>query len=209
MAEELFDTMAVAEGLVIKPANSPYVSGARVWLKYKSRQTTDAVISGATGSLHRPAALLLGRYASDTGRLHYAGRTAHLTDAEAAAVAPLLLAAIGGHPWPAQLAANWRSKPSGYHQVAPLVVVEIRAEIATDQGRRWRHAVRMLRSGTSRPTRCLSTWTWTWTWRPDPATTGIQTDVAPALLVEGWKGGYTGHLRAVRAPRWGHVRRSM
>ncbi|GAA5033223.1 hypothetical protein [Actinopolymorpha pittospori] len=123
----------------------PYVSGARVWLKYKSRQTTDAVIGGATGSLHRPAALLLGRYVSDTGRLHYAGRTTHLTDAQAAAVAPLLVAAIGGHPWPAQLTVNWRSKPTGYHQVAPLVVVEIRSDIATDQGRRWRHAVRLLR----------------------------------------------------------------
>ncbi|GAA4998070.1 hypothetical protein GCM10023317_28660 [Actinopolymorpha pittospori] len=147
VAEEWFDTMAVAgvEGLMIKPADSPYVSGARVWLKYKSRQTTDAVIGGVTGSLHRPAALLLGRYASDTGRLHYAGRTTHLTDAQAAAVTPLLVAAIGGHPWPAQLTVNWRSKPTGYHQVAPLVVVEIRADIAADQGRRWRHAVRMLR----------------------------------------------------------------
>ncbi|WP_420481573.1 hypothetical protein [Actinopolymorpha pittospori] len=61
MAEEWFDTMAVAGvgGLAIKPANSPYVSGARVWLKRTSRQTTDAVIGGVTGSLHRPAALLL------------------------------------------------------------------------------------------------------------------------------------------------------
>lgn len=62
-----------------------------------------------------------------------------------AAVAPLLVAAIGGHPWPTQLTLNWRSKPTGYHQVTPLAVVEIRADIATDQGRRWRHAVRMLR----------------------------------------------------------------
>lgn len=92
-----------------------YASGARVWLKYKSRQTTDAVIGRVTGSLHRPAALLLRRYASDTGRLHYAGRTTHLTDAQVAAVAPLLVATIGGHPWPAQLTVNWRSKPAGGH----------------------------------------------------------------------------------------------
>ncbi|GAA5035229.1 ATP-dependent DNA ligase [Actinopolymorpha pittospori] len=147
VAEERYDTMTVAgiEGLVIKPANSPYLPGSRLWMKYKSRQTTDAVIGGMTGSLHRPAALLLGRYASDTGRLHYAGRTTYLTDAQAAAVGPLLVAAISGHPWPAQLTLNWRSKPTGYHQVAPLVVVEIRADIATDHDRRWRHAVRMLR----------------------------------------------------------------
>ena len=68
-----------------------------------------------------------------------------MTDAQAAVVAPLLVAANGGHPWPAQLTVNWRSRPSGYHQVAPLVVVEIQTDMATDQGRRWRHAVRMLR----------------------------------------------------------------
>ncbi|MGW5363341.1 hypothetical protein [Actinopolymorpha pittospori] len=98
-----------------------------------------------TGSLQRPYALLLGRYGSDTGKLHYAGRRTHLADAQAAAVTPLLVAAIGGHPWPAQLFVNLQSRPTGYHQVAPLVVVEIHADIVTDQGWQWRHAVRMLR----------------------------------------------------------------
>jgi ATP-dependent DNA ligase len=147
VAQEWYDTMAVAgvEGLVVKPADSPYLPGSRLWMKYKSRQTTDAVIGGVTGSLHRPTALLLGRYASDTGRLHYAGCTSHLTDAQAAVVAPLLVAATGSHPWPARLSVSWRSQPTAYHQVLPLVVVEIRVDVATDQGRRWRHAVRMLR----------------------------------------------------------------
>ncbi|GAA4984901.1 hypothetical protein GCM10023317_09610 [Actinopolymorpha pittospori] len=103
------------------------------------------MVGGVTCSLHRPYALLLGRYGSDTGRLHYAGRTTHLADAQAASVAPLLVAAIGGHPWPARLTVNWQSRPTGYHQVAPLVVVEIHADIATDQGRQWRHLVRMMR----------------------------------------------------------------
>ncbi|GAA5040130.1 hypothetical protein [Actinopolymorpha pittospori] len=40
-----------------------------------------------------------------------------------------------------QLAVQTDLLPPG----RPLVVVEIRADIATDQGRRWRHAVRMLR----------------------------------------------------------------
>lgn len=68
------------------------------------------------------ASPLLGQawHGSDTGRLHYAGRTTHLTDAQAGAVAPLLVAAIGGHPWPAQLTVNRRSKPTGYHQVRRL-----------------------------------------------------------------------------------------
>ncbi|SDS56893.1 ATP-dependent DNA ligase [Actinopolymorpha singaporensis] len=147
VAQEWYDTMAVAgiEGLVIKPADGPYLPGAREWLKYKARQTTDAIVGGVTGSLRRPETLLLGRYGSDTGRLHYAGRTTRLTDARAAAVAPLLVAPTDGHPWPARLTVNWRSAPTDYLQVAPLVVVEIRADTATDRGRRWRHAVRMLR----------------------------------------------------------------
>ncbi len=114
-------------------------------MKYKTRQTTDALVGGVTGTLRRPEALLLGRYASDTGRLHYAGRTTHLTDAQAAVVAPLLTPPAVEHPWPEQLTVNWRSKPTRYSQVEPLVVVEIRADVATDQGRRWRHSVRMLR----------------------------------------------------------------
>ncbi|WP_337796219.1 hypothetical protein [Actinopolymorpha rutila] len=123
VAQEWYETMAVAgvEGLVIKPADSLYVSGSREWLKYKARQTTDAIVGGITGSLHRPETLLLGRYASDTGRLHYAGRTTRLTDGQAAAVAPLLAAPTDGHPWPAQLSTNWRSKPTDYLQVAPNV----------------------------------------------------------------------------------------
>ncbi|GAA5025496.1 hypothetical protein GCM10023317_72290 [Actinopolymorpha pittospori] len=133
VAEEWFDTMAAAgvEGLVVKPANNPYLPGSRLWLKYKSRLTTDAVVGAVTGS--SPAA---GRAAAGPVRLRHGapplrGRTTHLTDAQAAAVAPLLVAAIGGHRWPVQLTVNWRSKPTGYHQVAPLVVVEIRADIAT------------------------------------------------------------------------------
>ncbi|MEQ7008344.1 ATP-dependent DNA ligase [Actinopolymorpha sp. B17G11] len=133
------------EGLVIKPAGSLYLPG-RSWLKLKARQTTEAVVGGVTGSLRRPAALLLGRYASDTGRLHYAGRTTQLTDAQAKLIGPMLTrAAAADHPWPDQLTVNWRSKPTRYTRVQPLVVVEIRADIATDQGRRWRHAVRVLR----------------------------------------------------------------
>nr|WP_092880736.1 hypothetical protein [Actinopolymorpha cephalotaxi] len=147
VAQEWYDTMAVAgvEGLVIKPADGLYVPGAREWLKYKARQSTEAIVGGVTGNLLRPEALLLGRYASDTGMLHYAGRTTRLTDAQAGAVAPLLAAPIDGHPWPARLTVNWRSAPTDYVQVDPLVVVEISADTATDAGRRWRHAVPMLR----------------------------------------------------------------
>lgn len=134
------------EGIVIKPAQGLYVPGARGWFKYKARQTTDAVIGGVTGSLRRPAALLLGRYSSTSGVLHYAGRTTQLSDAQAKVVGPLLTrAAAANHPWPNELVTNWKTKPTRYVRVEPLIVVEISADVATDHGRRWRHAVRYRR----------------------------------------------------------------
>ena len=148
LAQIWYDELPVAgvEGLVVKPADSRY-TGQREWLKYKAHRTTDAIVGGVTGSLTRPECLLLGRYASDTGELRYVGRTTPLTDTAAAAVAPLLVAAEAeDHPWPDLLVTNWHTKPSPYLRVEPTLVVEIRADVATDQGRRWRHAVRYLRT---------------------------------------------------------------
>lgn len=133
------------EELMIKTATGLHQPGSRPWFKYNAHQTTDALIGGVTGSLRRAHAPLLGRYASETGPLHYAGRTTQPSPTQAAVVAPLLTAARAGAPWPDQLTVNWRSQPTRYRKVEPLVVVEIRADIATNQGRRWRHAVRLLR----------------------------------------------------------------
>ncbi|WP_192753374.1 hypothetical protein [Actinopolymorpha pittospori] len=117
------------------------------------------MIGGVTGSLHRPAALLLGRYASDTGRLHYAGRTtSHLTDIQAAATAPLLVAAIGGHPWPAQLTVNWRSKPTCYHQVARWSSWRSAPTSPPTRAAGGGTPSECCGSGTSPRTRCRSTW---------------------------------------------------
>lgn len=146
LARRWYEDMAAVgvEGLVIKPADGPYLSGSRAWMKYKTRTTTEAIVGGVTGSLARPHALLLGRYASDTGELRYVGRTTPLSDQQAKAVAPLITPAAG-HPWPERLSLAWRTEPTKYLRVEPLVVVEVHADVATDEGRRWRHAVRMLR----------------------------------------------------------------
>jgi ATP-dependent DNA ligase len=98
-----------------------------------------------TGTLDRPDVLMLGRYASDTGRLRYVGRTTPISPAAAAAIAPLLTRASGTHPWPEQLTLNWRSHPTHYIRVEPSLVVEIDADVATDSGIRWRHAIRLRR----------------------------------------------------------------
>ncbi|WP_040421874.1 hypothetical protein [Actinopolymorpha alba] len=146
VAEGWYNDLAVVgvEGLVIKPARSRYEEGRRLWWKYKARVTTEAITGGVTGTLRRPQSLILGRYDSETGRLRVAGSTTRLSDREAAEIAAELTPAGGRHPWPEELNIGWRG-PVRYVRVEPTVVVEISADIATDRGRRWRHAVRLLR----------------------------------------------------------------
>ncbi|MGW5363006.1 ATP-dependent DNA ligase [Actinopolymorpha pittospori] len=147
VARRWFDEMSVVgvEGVVIKPSTSRYEPGRRLWLKLKTRATTEAIIGGVTGELTRPHGLILGRIDSETGRLRVVGTTTRLTDRAAADIAPHLLPAPADHPWPPELAITWRSGTTPYVRVEPTVVVEISADIATDRGRRWRHAVRYLR----------------------------------------------------------------
>jgi ATP-dependent DNA ligase len=139
------------EGLIIKPADSRY-SGRREWLKYKAHKTTEAIVGGVTGSLEHPDALLLGRYFSETGEFRYVGRTTPLRPSAAATLAPLLVPAGPDHPWPEAMTVTWRAGPVRYVRVTPTVVVEIRVDVATDQGGRWRHAVRLLRVRDTDPT---------------------------------------------------------
>jgi ATP-dependent DNA ligase len=66
------------EGIVTKRLASPYSPGARGWSKLRRRQTTEAVIGGVTGSLHRPQLLVLGRHDAE-GQLRSVGRTTPLS----------------------------------------------------------------------------------------------------------------------------------
>ncbi|MEQ4208490.1 ATP-dependent DNA ligase [Actinopolymorpha sp. B17G11] len=132
------------EGLIIKPADSRY-SERREWLKYKAHRTTEAIVGGVTGSIEHPEALLLGRYATEAGELRYVGRTTPLSPSAAATLASLLTLAGPDHPWPEAMTVTWRAGPVRYVRVEPTEVVEILVDVATDQGGRWRHAVRFLR----------------------------------------------------------------
>ncbi|MBV2363360.1 ATP-dependent DNA ligase [Streptomonospora nanhaiensis] len=133
------------EGLVVKDGRAPYRPGRREWQKYKRRVTTEAVVGGVTGSPEHPGQLVLGRRDSATGELRIVGRTAELSRTERAAVAPLLRAAEGDHPWPAVLPASWGSHRSReYTRVVPEAVVEVAPDTAVSAGR-WRHVVRYVR----------------------------------------------------------------
>lgn len=145
------ETMAPlgVEGLVVKPAGLPYRPGRGAgWRKWRARTTTEAVVGGITGSRSRPETLLLGRYDVDH-RLRLVGRTTRLSAAVAAELAPLLHPPSPGrqrieHPWPNPLPAGWlgrwggRAEPLPYRQVDPVIVVEVSADRAYENGR-WRH----------------------------------------------------------------------
>ncbi|WP_239077018.1 ATP-dependent DNA ligase [Actinocatenispora rupis] len=144
------------EGLVIKPAGSPYRAGRRSgWRKWRAVTTSEAIVGGLTGSRARPDTLLLGRLDLD-GRLRLAGQTTHLPAAVAAEIAPLLHPPSVGrqhiqHPWPQPLPAGWlgrwggQADPLPYRQTDPTLVVEVSADRAYEHGR-WRHNPRALRA---------------------------------------------------------------
>ncbi|WP_406363813.1 ATP-dependent DNA ligase (plasmid) [Streptomyces sp. NBC_00715] len=131
------------EGVVYKSLTEPYRPGARGWLKYKPRETTEAIVGAITGTLATPRTLLLARY--DTGRrLQYVGRTTTLAAAASSSVAPLLTAATGEHPWMGwSFSAAWGSRATlDVTLVEPALVGEVGVDVARDSVGRWRHPVR-------------------------------------------------------------------
>ena len=98
------------------------------------------------GTLTAPTAIVAGLYQQD-GTLRMVGRSTSLTRAQSHAVAAVLTAATGDHPWPDTMAATRFG--SGRDRVAlttvePAVVVEVAADNAQDHGV-WRHSIRVIR----------------------------------------------------------------
>ncbi|MFH8939472.1 ATP-dependent DNA ligase [Streptomyces griseosporeus] len=136
------------EGVVFKRLDHVYRPGARDgWLKYKVRETTEAVVGAVTGTLAAPRTLLLGRY-DTAGRLAYIGRTTTLARSAGAALAGLLTAAAPGHPWTGRsFAAGWGSRETLHVTlVEPELVVEVGVDVARDASGRWRHPARWHRA---------------------------------------------------------------
>lgn len=133
------------EGVVAKLPNRSYAPGRRGWLKYRSRDSTEAVIGAVTGSLRRPRTVLLGRL-DDAGRLRYVGRSTELSAAAARDLAAQLAPAVAGHPWQGRtFSAGWGTRETlDVTLVAPDLVAEVSADTAVDAGR-WRHPVRFQR----------------------------------------------------------------
>jgi len=135
------------EGLVVKGAGTSYESGKRGWLKYRIRDTAEAVVGAVTGSLEQPESLVLGYYDA-VGDLVVAGATTPLTRRQQDLVAAHLRASAGGHPWPDRIGSgrlgHWGGPPRPVTRVEATLVVEISADTAVTVGG-WRHVTRFIR----------------------------------------------------------------
>jgi ATP-dependent DNA ligase len=135
------------EGAVYKRLDGVYEPSVRGWLKYKVRETTEAIVGAVTGPVAAPRSLLLGRY-DDHGRLQYTGRTANLARTASSTFAGLLTPSRRGHPWTGwSFSAGWGSREKlNVTLVEPELVVEVGVDVARDASGRWRHPARLHRA---------------------------------------------------------------
>jgi ATP-dependent DNA ligase len=151
------------DGVIAKPADSPYQPGKRAMLKVKHARTADCVVAGfrwhKTGK-DVVGSLLLGLY-DDRGVLQHVGVTSSFTMAKrrelAVELAPLRANALENHPWKewAQAdAAELNRMPGAQSRWSagkdlswePLRIERV-VEVKYDhlQGNRFRHAATFLR----------------------------------------------------------------
>lgn len=137
--------VARIEEVVCKGLAQPYVPGKRGWIKVRTRQTSEAVIGGVTGSLRAPQTLLLGRYTRSED-LRLIDRTTALSAAARHELGQELSPADAGHPWQGRrFSAGWGTrKDLDYERVRPDLVAEFLADTAFEDAR-YRHPVRYLR----------------------------------------------------------------
>ncbi|MER5577055.1 ATP-dependent DNA ligase [Streptomyces massasporeus] len=131
------------EEVVYKRLDGAYEPGVRGWLKYKVRETTEAIVGAVTGPAASPRGLLLGRY-DDQGRLQYVGRTTTLARATGNTIGSHLTPGEPGHPWTGwTFSAGWGTQRAlEVHLVQPDVVMEVAIDVALDSAGRWRHPAR-------------------------------------------------------------------
>ncbi|MFE5339702.1 ATP-dependent DNA ligase [Isoptericola sp. NPDC056578] len=148
-AREWFETYIVAgvEGLVVKGADQPYRGGQRDWLKVKHRSTVDVVCAAVIGPRTAPEQVVAGLPVN--GHLRIVGRTGPLNPVARRALADVLRAPMGEHPWPAVVPAGEFGRfgrergPVELTRVNP-VVVEVSADAAWS-GSSYRHLLRFVR----------------------------------------------------------------
>ena len=159
------------DGVVVKPAELPYLPGKRAMIKVKHARTADCVVAGfrwhKTGK-GLVGSLLLGLY-DDRGMLQHVGVTSSFTMAKrrelAAELEPLRKNAMENHPWRewAQASEHEMNRmPGGQSRWSagkdlswePLRIERV-CEVKYDhlQGDRFRHAATFLRWRPDKPPR--------------------------------------------------------
>jgi ATP-dependent DNA ligase len=154
---EILPAAMGVEGVVAKGINSRYLPGVRGWLKYKPRDTVDAIVGGVIGPITRPEAVIAGRYTHPSGadldegggdvrEFVQVGRTTPLTPRQSAELAAVLEPADPDHPWPDKIGTGrWQNNTLvPLTKVAPTVVAEFTADTAIQAGA-WRHPLRYVR----------------------------------------------------------------
>ncbi|AWB91103.1 ATP-dependent DNA ligase [Aeromicrobium chenweiae] len=134
------------EGLVVKGLGTTYRGGARDWLKYRVRDTAEAVVGAVAGPPEAPEHLVLGRL-DESGELQMVGTTTQLSPQLRSGLDGLLDQADDTHPWRdgGATGTRWgRGDQRPVTLVAPTLVVEVSVDSSTDRGR-WRHPARLVR----------------------------------------------------------------
>jgi ATP-dependent DNA ligase len=157
------------DGVIAKPAESPYLPGKRAMIKVKHARTADCVVAGFRwhkSGKDSVGSLLLGLY-DDKGVLHHVGVTSSFTMAMrkqlAKELAPLRENAFEDHPWRewAQAAESATQRMPGAQSRwsagkdlswEPLRIERV-CEVKYDhlQGDRFRHAAIFLRWRPDKP----------------------------------------------------------
>ena len=141
VAEDWLTTLSAGgiEGIVVKDAAAAYPTepGQRVWWKVKTHETLDLLAVGVLGDLAAPSALVLAAPATPERTV---GVTTILPRAVARALGPLLQPT--GRTWERQ--AGWHSSERTLVAAIEPLVVEVRADVAVDDGV-LRHAARLTR----------------------------------------------------------------
>ncbi len=157
------------DGVIAKPAESPYLPGKRAMIKVKHARTADCVVAGFRwhkSGKDTVGSLLLGLY-DDQGVLHHVGVTSSFTMEKRKALAkelePLRKNAFANHPWRewAQAAQSETQRMPGAQSRwsagkdlswEPLRIERV-CEVKYDhlQGDRFRHAAIFLRWRPDKP----------------------------------------------------------
>lgn len=86
---------------MVKGAASVCAPGRRIWVKVKSRESTEVLVGAVTRPLRRPETVVAGLVRNGVPQI--VGRTTPLSTDQSRALGAVLAPAGPGHPWPEEV----------------------------------------------------------------------------------------------------------